>query len=150
VRIAAGVVWIILSIWAGLGSLVFFAGGAVATAGGTVMAEAAKDLDKATPMNAKAAADATKLIGDMKGAGGAMMGWGIYVLVTAILAFVGAILFFVNKAKTFLFIVSILVLGLVAGFVVTPIPFGIGEVVYLVGGLLGILGATKVGETAAA
>lgn len=155
-RIAAGVLLIIVGIVngiAGAGYATMGAGGELAK---QALAEAAKNQDtsKMTPeakaQMEKAQADIKKATEDAPSTGGLAF-FGIFLIVMLALQIAGAVTLFMQKAAKFIMVVAIL--GLVAelgGVLAFGMPFGITNILGIVASVLAFLAARGIAAGPAA
>lgn len=145
-RIAAGVLLIIVGIMNGLAGMGYAAAGGGGELAKQAAAEAVKNADtsKMTPEQKaqfdKAQADLKKAT-DATSTGG-MAIFGIFLIVMLALQIAGAVTLFMQKAAKFIMVVAIL--GIVAelgGVLAFSVPFGITNILGLVASVLAFLAA---------
>ncbi len=149
-RVAAGVLLIILSVFYVVGGVGLFLGGAVVSGAGSLgkMAaeQAAKD-GKEMPAETKAAMAELEKKGS--GMGGMLLAYGGLMLLTAGIGIAGAVSLFQSKRQKLIFasggmVAICLVVGLISG------GFGIGTILSGVTAVLTFLAGKSIGAPAAA
>lgn len=155
-RIAAGVLLIIVGIINGMAGMGYAAAGGGGELAKKAAAEAAKNTDT-SKMNAEQKKQWEKMQADMKKATaeapstGGLAIFGIFLLVMLALQIAGAVTLFMQKAAKFVFVVAIL--GLVAelgGVIAFGVPFGVTNILGIVASVLAFLGAKSYAGGAAA
>jgi len=151
-RIAAGVLLILAGVFNGCaGTGYAFSGAAVGAMGegADVLAQAAVEAQKnaakagtATTADAEAAKKAMAEIGgDAKAMGGGMMIFGFFLLAMLGLQIAGGVTLFMSKAAKFVMVVGGLGILAELGGLAFGVPFGLTNILGLVGSVLAILAA---------
>lgn len=148
-RIAAGVLLILVAILNLIAAMAFTAGGAA----GAATIEAATELQQSNIDTLKKAGakpeeieKAQKALDEIKGQGdksmGGFMGWGIFLFVLCGLQIAGAVVLFRSKAAKFALVVGALtIVGELGGTLGMGVPFGAMNIFGIVTGVLALLSA---------
>jgi len=143
-RIAGGVLLLLVGLWS-------LAGGGCSLIGGAAvgkMGDAASALSKAAAeAGAKVDVEAQKALSKAAGTGSGLLVSGIVILLAGILCIVAGIMFFVNKGKAFAFLApGIGIIGEILFFVM--VGFNIAGVIKILIYAFGAFAATKIGAEA--
>jgi hypothetical protein len=147
-RIAGGVLLLLVGLWSLVGGGCSLIGGAAVGQVGK-MGNAAAELAKASggKVDAKAQAELDKALAQGKSVGSGLLVSGIVILLAGILCIVGGIMFFVNKAKAFGFLApAVGIIGEILFFVM--VGFNIAGVIKILIYAFGAFAATKIGAEA--
>jgi hypothetical protein len=151
-RIAAGVLLIVASIFNVIAGAGYALGGAAAGLTGDLVNQAGAEVAKAggdTAEAAKSVDELNKAMGDVKNFGAGLLYFGYFLFLMFVLQIVGGILCFVKKGKMFIIIVGVLSVGAeIGGIVMTA--FGWTNIIGIVAGILAIIGALSIGKDAPA
>jgi hypothetical protein len=152
-RIAAGVVLIIVAVINLFAAFGYLAGGAMVGGAGKLSAmveeEQKKQGRELTEEQKKSFAQLDAASSKLGAPAGALMGFGVFLFVTVGTSIAGAVCLFRSKAAKFVIAASALAIAAeVIGSLI--IGFGIGKILGLAGGVLGILGARQIMAKSAA
>jgi hypothetical protein len=143
-RIAGGVLLLLVGLWS-------LAGGGCSLIGGAAvnkLGDASSALSKAAAeAGAKVDVEAQKALAKAAGTGSGLFISGIVILLAGILCIVGGIMFFVNKGKAFGFLApAVGIIGEILFFVM--VGFNIAGVIKILIYAFGAFAATKIGAEA--
>jgi hypothetical protein len=146
-RIAAGIILIIAAVVNLIAGFGYLAGGAVIGGAGKLSAmveeQQKKQGQQMTDEQKKQFEQLDKASSQLGVSPGSMMGLGIFLLVTVGTSIAGAVCLFRGKAAKFVMIASGLAL-LAEVLTIAIIKFGAGNILGLLGGVMGILGARSI------
>ncbi|HOX42341.1 MAG TPA: hypothetical protein PK668_02025 [Myxococcota bacterium] len=152
-RIAAGVLLIVASIFNVIAGAGYALGGAAASYGSEALAKMGDEAVKASGTDsaeaAKSVEEAKAALGEVGTMGAGLLYFGYFLFLMFVLQIVGGILCFVKKGKMFIIIVGVLSIGAEIGGIVM-IAFGWTNIIGLVAGVLAVLGAMSIGKDAPA
>lgn len=148
-RIAAGVLLILAGVFNGCAGTGYAFGGAAGAAvvegadalGKAALEEAAKSGDAEAVKAAEAMAELNANTGDAKAAAGGMMLFGFFLLVMLGLQIAGGVVLFMSKAAKFVLVVGGLGILAELGGMAFGVPFGLTNILGIVGSVLAILAA---------
>ncbi|PIE19592.1 MAG: hypothetical protein CSA65_01615 [Proteobacteria bacterium] len=145
-RIAGGVLFMIVGLWSLVGGGCMLIGGGAMKAGGASLEKLNKELDKAAKQSGTSRAKLNlnkKTMKKVGSAGTGMMVYGIVALLAAILCIVAGIMLFLNKGKMLAFIAGgVGILGEVVW--IAMIGFSVTCVIKIILYALGAAGGTGV------
>lgn len=150
-RIAAGVLLIIMGVVNLLGGFSYAVGGGIMGAGGGYVEQASQDaaLNAQDDTERETAEQTGEAAGEAKALGGMLMFFGIFVLVLGGLEIAGAVLLFMAKSAMFVNVVA--VLQIVASAIsMATMSIGIFNTLGVIVAILAFLGARSIGQGSAA
>lgn len=142
-RVAAGVILIIVAVINLFAAMGYFTLGGAGKLSAIVAEQQAKSGQEMTPESKESLAKLDAATKQLGASGSALIGFAVFLLVTVGTSIAGAVCLFRSKGAKFIIIASALAIGAeVIGTVI--IGFGIGKILGLAGGVLGILGARQI------
>jgi hypothetical protein len=148
-RIAAGVILIIAAVINLFASIGYFTIGGAGKLGAMVAEQQAKSGQQMTAESKEQFAKLDQASKQLGASGSALMGFAVFLLVTVGTSIAGAVCLFRRKAPKFILVACVLAVAAeVIGAVI--IKFGAGNVLGLLGGILGLIGARSIMSGSAA